>query len=52
MVATLEAEGWERWTYSRDNGVSASMPYWTIPEGLLDDADAACDWARRALAAL
>ena len=28
------------------------MNYWTLPEAALDDPDAACDWARRALAAL
>ena len=52
MVETLDAEGWERWTYTRDNGVFSSMPYWTMPEALLDDPDAACDWAGRALAVL
>lgn len=52
MVETLEGEGWERWTYTRDNGVSSSMPYWTMPEALLDNPDEACGWARRALAAL
>lgn len=28
------------------------MNYWTLPEDALDDPDLACDWARRALAAL
>ena len=28
------------------------MGYWTLPEAALDDPDLACDWARRALAAL
>ncbi len=28
------------------------MPYWTMPEPALDDPELACDWARRALAAL
>lgn len=52
MPAAYAADGWLHWTYTRDSGVSASMPYWTMPEALLDDPDAACDWARRALAAL
>jgi len=29
-----------------------SMGYWTLPEAALDDPDLACDWARKALAAL
>ena len=29
-----------------------SMHYWTLPEAALDDSELACDWARRALAAL
>ncbi len=28
------------------------MPYWTLPDAALDDPEQACDWARRALAAL
>ena len=28
------------------------MGYWTLPEAALDDPEAACDWARRALDAL
>ncbi len=45
----LEAEGCRRWTYERDGGKAAAMPYWTLPEAALDDPDLACDWARRAL---
>lgn len=44
--------GWQPWTYTRKDGATSSMPYWTIPEDLLDDPDAACNWARRALDAL
>jgi len=29
-----------------------TMPYWSLPEDLLDDADAACDLARETLTAL
>ncbi len=28
------------------------MNYWTLPDAALDDAALACDWARRAIAAL
>ena len=53
MAETFEAEGWERWTYTRDGSDKVTaMPYWSLPEALLDDPDAASDWARRALAAL
>ena len=52
MSAALDAEGWVRWTYTRKDGATSSMPYWTMPEALLDDPDAAGTWARRALAAL
>ena len=52
MPAAYEAEGWLPWTYTRKDGAASSMPYWIMPEALLDDPDAASDWARRALAAL
>ncbi len=45
----LEAEGCTRWTYSRDGGKETSMPYWSMPDGAMDDPDLAADWARRAL---
>lgn len=52
LADTFDAEGWEKWTYTRKNGALSSMPYWTMPEALLDDPDEACTWARRALSAL
>lgn len=53
MAEAFESEGWERWTYRREGSdKTASMPYWTVPDALLDDPDAASDWARRALAQL
>lgn len=52
MADAFDTEGWNRWTYTRKDGAASSMPYWDLPEDLLDDPDAACDWARRALAAL
>ena len=53
MIGVFEAEGWERWTYSRAGSDKVTaMPYWLMPEDLLDDPEAACDWAQRALAAL
>ena len=53
MVTVFEDAGWERWTYQRDGADKATaMPYWTLPDALLDDPEEASDWARRALAAL
>ena len=52
MAERFDAEQWERWSYTRSGDVTSSMPYWTMPETLLDDPEAACEWARRALTAL
>ncbi len=48
----LEAAGGEHWTYTRADGKTSAMPYWTLPEAALDDPELACDWARRALSHL
>jgi DNA transformation protein len=48
----LTAEGWTRWTYARDGGKMAAMPYWRLPDALLDDPETACKLARDALAHL
>ncbi len=53
MAEVFDAEGWERWTYTREGSDKVTaMPYWTVPDALLDDPEAASDWARRALDAL
>ena len=53
MVAELEAAGSTQWTYQREGSAAPTrMAYWTLPDDALDDPDTACDWARRALAAL
>ena len=52
FVDELEAMGCDRWTYTRENGKSAAMPYWTLPGAALDDPDEAVALARRALAHL
>ncbi|WP_371169781.1 TfoX/Sxy family protein [Aliiroseovarius sp. 2305UL8-7] len=47
FAEAMEAEG------SRIFGMDGkTMGYWTMPEAALDDPDLACEWARRALAAL
>ena len=52
FVAELEAAGCSRWTYTRESGTTAAMPYWSLPDAAHDDPDLACDWVRRALAHL
>ena len=53
MAETFDAEGWARWTYQRDGSDKVTaMPYWSLPDALLDDPDETSAWARRALAAL
>lgn len=53
MVEAFDAEGWNRWTYTRDGSDKVTaMPYWSLPDALLDDPDEASAWARRALSEL
>lgn len=48
FAAEMAAEGAVKFEMEDGRG----MHYWTLPEAALDDPDLACDWARRALAAL
>ena len=48
----MAALGARQWSYARKSGTKAAMPYWTLPDALLDDAEAATALARDALAAL
>lgn len=53
VVAELEAAGATQWAYEREGRATPTkMPYWSLPDAALDDPEAACDWARRALAQL
>lgn len=53
MADTFDAEGWTRWTYQRDGADKVTaMPYWSLPDALLDDPEEASARARRALEAL
>ncbi|MBV2360668.1 TfoX/Sxy family protein [Thalassococcus sp. CAU 1522] len=49
FIDRLEDMGCTRWTYTRDNGKTASMPYWTMPSTALDDPEEAAAIAREAL---
>lgn len=48
MAEELAAAGAQQFGDDKGN----VMGYWTLPDAALDDPDAACDWARRVLAAL
>jgi len=45
----LEAAGCARWRYiGSRHGKEVAMPYWTVPDGALDDPDEMAMWARKA----
>ena len=44
--------GGTQWTYTRKSGTISAMPYLTLPDAYLDDAEEACALAREALEAL
>jgi DNA transformation protein len=46
--AEYEAAGSEPFTYERRDGVRATMSYWSVPGEVMDDPEAAAEWARRA----
>lgn len=48
----LAAMGAAKWTYIRNNGTASSMPYWSLPDGAVDDPDLVTQLAYRALAVL
>ncbi len=50
LADALAAEGSEQFTYDK-GGKPARMGYWTLPDVAIDDPEAACDWAKRVLAA-
>ena len=43
------AAGCKQWTYTGSrHGKLVSMPYWTVPDGALDDAGEMTPWAKKA----
>lgn len=48
----LESLGCAQWTYTRKDGAASAMPYWSLPDDLHDDPEAAAELARAALAHL
>ncbi len=49
--AALEAAGARQITYASKDGKVMAMPYWSLPDSALDDADEAVRWARSSLEA-
>ena len=52
MVGRLEDLGGTQWTYTREGGKPTRMPYWSLPDAVLDDPEQATDLAREALSYL
>ncbi|MCB1367372.1 MAG: TfoX/Sxy family protein [Rhodobacteraceae bacterium] len=52
FAAAMEDAGARQFSMVSDAGKTSSMGYWTLPDAALDDPEAACDWARRALDSL
>ena len=45
----FEAAGSKQWTYvGKRHGKRVAMPYWTVPDGALDDPDEMKVWAGKA----
>lgn len=43
----FSAEGCTQWTYTGSrHGKLVSMPYWTVPDSAIDDAEEMSRWAR------
>ena len=45
-------ENWERWRYTRKDGKKVEMPYWKLPDYVLEDPEEASRLAKEALADL
>ena len=48
LAAFFESEGCERFTYAAKSR-TVSLPYWRMPDRLLDEPDEMVAWARRSL---
>lgn len=49
-AALFAAEGCEQFGYTRKGGKRTALPYWRVPDRLLDDPMELAVWARAALA--
>ena len=49
VAPDYEAAGSKQWTYVHSrHGKTVAMPYWTVPDGALDDPDEMTPWAKKA----
>lgn len=51
LAEAMAAEGAEQFVFQKPGQKPGRMGYWTLPDAAVDDPDAACEWARRSLAA-
>ena len=48
LAPEYAAAGCRQWTYTGSrHGKLVSMPYWTVPDGAVDDPDEMAVWARK-----
>jgi DNA transformation protein len=48
LAPEYAAAGCTQWTYTGSrHGKLVSMPYWTVPDGAMDDPDDMAGWARK-----
>ena len=48
LASEFEAAGCRQWSYvGSKHGKQVSMPYWTVPDGAVDDPDEMAAWARK-----
>lgn len=47
----FDEAGARQWTYTRKDGRSAAMPYWSVPDEAWDDPDIMAKWVRLAFEA-
>ena len=48
LAPEFAAAGCKQWTYTGSrHGKLVSMPYWTVPDGAVDDPDEMAVWARK-----
>ena len=49
VAPDYESAGAKQWTYVHSrHGKTVAMPYWTVPDGALDDPDEMTPWAKKA----
>ena len=48
LAPEFENAGCTQWTYTGSkHGKQVAMPYWTVPDGAMDDPDDMAVWARK-----